>query len=229
MKIILNAGLNLEGTRLPAATGTLELAAGRQDTRSLVLVGAETEVTDGLTSIAGTTEEEGVAASRSTASKLVDGDGLTTSLHDTGTGTLGETESGNGDLLRGLEETVVVGDGTDNNDGLASGARTGNGARDASNRDRGAVGLRKEKLPQDDLVELGIRTAGQEAVKLHKQTQVRVLRSRLLAVATASVGLAEVVNSHCTCAKVESDLTGDVFHFLNIGVRKSITVYCSVS
>lgn len=164
-------------------------------------MGTETEVTDSLAGVAGATEDNGVATGGGSAGELVEGDDLTASLQDAGLSTLGEAEGSNGDLLGGLHETVVVSDGTNDDDGLASSTRAGDSTRDAGDRHRGTVSLGEEELSQDDLVELGIRTASKEAVKLHKQAQVWVLRSRLLALATASVGLAEVINSHCTCAE----------------------------
>lgn len=170
-----------------------------------MLVGTEAEVTDGLTGVAGATEEESVGTSRGTAGELVEGDGLTTSLHNAGTGTLGEAEGGNGDLLRGGLETVVVGDSANDNNGLAGGTRALESTVDAGNRDRRAVGLREEELSEDHLVEFGVGATSKEAVKLHEQAQVRVLRSRLLTLAATSVGLAEVVNSHwyLVCEKIE--------------------------
>lgn len=188
--------LDLEGLALPAATSTLELAATGENVRSLVLVGAESEVTDGLASTTRASEKEGVRTGRGTTGELVEGDGLAASLDDASTGALSETQSSNGDLLGGLDQAVVISDSADDDNGLAVGTRALHSTVDAGNRDRRAVGLRKEELSENDLVELGVRATSKEAVKLHKQTQVRVLRCRLLAVAATVVGLAEVVDSH---------------------------------
>lgn len=102
--------LDLETTRPSASTGTLELASLALDVGLLVLVGTHAEVLDGLTGVLGSTEEEGVGASGEAGSDLVDGEDLTTSLLDAGTGRRSEAESGDGELGE-LQETVVVSDG----------------------------------------------------------------------------------------------------------------------
>ena len=59
---------------------------------------AETKMLNGLTGVLGTTEEESVGAGWRPQSKLVNGESLTTSLLDAGTGSGCEAESGNGEL-----------------------------------------------------------------------------------------------------------------------------------
>lgn len=120
-------------------------------------MGAETEVLDGLTAVLGTTEDQGVAASGGTESKLVQGDGLTTGGDNAGTGGSGEAESSDGHLGAG-EEAVVVSDGTDNDDGalLALLVDVGN---NAGQRDGGAVDLGHKESAEDNLVEGRVGTA----------------------------------------------------------------------
>jgi hypothetical protein len=91
-----NRRLHLETARSPAATSTLELAALALDVGLLVLVGTEAEVLDGLTGVLGATEENGVGTGRGPQSNLVNGEGLTTSSLDAGTGRGGEAESSDG-------------------------------------------------------------------------------------------------------------------------------------
>ena len=80
-------------------------------------MGTETEVLDGLTGVLGATEQQGVATGGGTQSQLVEGQGLTTGGDDAAAGGGGESQGGDGHL-GDLEETVVIRDGADNDDGL---------------------------------------------------------------------------------------------------------------
>lgn len=200
--------LDLEATRSSATTSTLELAALGQDARSLALVGAHAEVADGLTGVAGTTEDQSVLTSGGATSKLVEGDALTAGLDNAGTGGLGETESGNGSL-GDLEEAVVISDGADNDDGLVLSTLLEESTRDAGNRNRRAVDLREEERTKDDLVELRVGTTSEEAVKLDKKLQVDIVRLRGRAVAGALVLLSEQILSH-----------GERWYFVNVDGRE---------
>ena len=120
-------------------------------------VGTEAEVLDGLTGVLGTTEDQGVAASGGTESKLVQGDGLAAGSGDAGTGGGGESQSGDSDLGE-LEESVVVGDGADNDDGSLLTLLV-DVAHDAGEGDGRAVDLGHEKTAKDDLVEGSVSSA----------------------------------------------------------------------
>ena len=61
-------------------------------------VGTEAEVLDGLTGVAGATEEDSVGASGEAGSDLIDGQDLAASLLNAGTSRGGETEGRNGEL-----------------------------------------------------------------------------------------------------------------------------------
>lgn len=116
-------------------------------------MGAHAEVLNGLSSVPLATEEDGVRASRRTERKLVEGQGLATSLEDTLLGGPGEAEGGNGQL-GDLKQTDVVSDSSDDNDGLGIALRsTGGLLEDAGEGDRGAVDLREEKTVEDRLTE----------------------------------------------------------------------------
>lgn len=121
-----------------------------------MLVRTEAEVLEGLTAVLGSTEDQGVAAGRSTESKLIQGDGLTTGSDNAGTGGGSEAEGGNGGLGEG-QETVVIGDGADDDDGaLLLLADVGNNAGEGNGR---AVDLGHEKSSENNLVEGGIGSA----------------------------------------------------------------------
>ena len=111
------------------------------------------EVLDGLTSVPLATEQDGVGTSGRTERELVQGDGLTASLQDALLGGLGEAEGSNREL-GDLKQTDIVGDGSNNNDGLGIALRGAGGLlEDAGERDRGAVDLGEEKTVEDRLDE----------------------------------------------------------------------------
>ena len=125
-------------------------------------VGSEAKVLDGLTGVLGTTEEDGVGASWGAQSKLIDGEELTTGGQDAGTGGRGETEGRNGELGDG-QETVVVSDGADQDNGLAlellGSVLVGDGGSDTGDGHGRAVDLAHHKTAEDDGVELAVGTA----------------------------------------------------------------------
>lgn len=122
-----------------------------------MLVGAEAEVLDGLTAVLRSTEDQSVASGRSTESKLIQGDGLTTGGGNSGTGSSSESKSGNGGLGES-QKAVVIGDGADNDDGalLALLVDVGNNSGQRNGR---AVDLGHEKSSKDNLVEGSIGSA----------------------------------------------------------------------
>lgn len=122
-----------------------------------MLVGTEAEVLDGLTGVLGSTEEEGVGTGGLLESELIESQGLAASGEDASAGSGGETEGRNGDG-GDLEETVVIGDGTDNNDGLLLVAVLDvvDNARDRHGR---TVDAAHEQPAEDNLVESRVGTA----------------------------------------------------------------------
>jgi hypothetical protein len=117
----------------------------------LVGVGAEAEMPDSLTAVLGATEDQGVGTGGSTESQLVQGDGLAAGSDNAGTGGGGESQGSDGRLGE-LEETVVVGDGSDNDDGslLALLVQVGD---NSGQRDGRSVDLGHEQTSENDLVE----------------------------------------------------------------------------
>lgn len=123
----------------------------------LVLVGTHAEVLDGLTGVLGTAEQQGVAAGRGTESQLVEGQSFATGGDNAGAGSSGESESSDGDL-RNLQETVVIGDSTNDDDGLSLGVLV-DLTLDTREGDGRSVDAGHEEAAQDNLVEAGIRSA----------------------------------------------------------------------
>ena len=122
-----------------------------------MLVGTEAEMLEGLTSVLGATEQQGVGTGGLLKSELIKGLGLAAGSNDASTGGGGEAQSSDIDL-GDLEEAVVIGDGTDNNDGLLLVAvlEVGGNAGEGDGR---AVDARHEEATEHDLVEGRVGTA----------------------------------------------------------------------
>jgi len=182
--------LNLEATRTSAATSTLELAALGDNMGFLVLVRAEAEVLDGLTAVLGAAENKGVAASGSSESELVERNGLATGGNNACTGGSGESQSSDGQLREG-EQAVVIGDGTDNDDGtfLALLVDVGN---DAGQRYGRAVDLGHKEASKNNLVEGRVGTASQEAIELYQELEIDIVTLGRLTVSRANVVAVEI-------------------------------------
>ncbi len=121
----------------------------------LVLVGAHAEVLDGLTSVLGATEQEGVASGRSTQSQLVQSQALATGGDDASSGRGGEAQSSDRDL-GDLEKAVVVGDGADDDNDLVGLVAAGDLRLDARQRNRGSVDSGGKKAMQYNLQKAGV-------------------------------------------------------------------------
>jgi len=100
-------------------------------------------VLDGFTGVTGTTEKESVGTGRLAKCELIKSEALSSSLLDTGTCGTGETE-GSDRKLGNLDETLVVSDGTDGDDGVlvsVGPVRLGDLTSDSRDRERGSVDL----------------------------------------------------------------------------------------
>lgn len=150
-------------------------------------VGAEAKVLDGLTGVLGATEEDTVRASGGTESELIEGEALAASLLNARAGSRSEAKGADGHL-GDLKHAVVVSHGTNDGDGLAlvllGGVGVGGNRNDARDGHRWAVDLGHKQAAEDDLVKVGVGTAGEEAVELHKEREVGVLGLWRLPVAT---------------------------------------------
>lgn len=187
----------------------------------LVLVGTHAEVADGLAGVLGATEQQGVGTSGLLEGQLVEGLDGAAGSEDASTGGGGETQSG--DVHLGdLEQTDIIGDGADNDDGLLLVAvlEVGLDAREGDGR---AVDAGHKETAQDNLVEGSVGTAcemrrvwldlincesdnqglvsgickthvltGQEAVQLDQELQVDIVALGGLAVGAAHVVAVEI-------------------------------------
>lgn len=155
----------------------------------------EAKVTNGLAVGARTTDQKSVLTLGGTASELIKSKDLTASLEDAGTGTLGDTESSDRDL-GDLEQANIVGDGANNDDGLLVSTGLSSGLLKGAQADRGAVSLGEEEALENDPVETGVGAASEEAIELHKQSQVGVLASGGSTLRLANVLLLVMSFSH---------------------------------
>lgn len=149
--------LHLETSRSSSTSGSLELSTVGENSWSLVLVRTEAEVTNGLSGVSWTSEENSVLTLWCSQSQLIQSDGLTTSLDDSSSSRGSESQSSNGGL-RNLQQSVVVGDGTNNDKSLLGVTLLGQGLGDLGKRHWRSVDLGQEQRSQDDLVEGSIRT-----------------------------------------------------------------------
>ena len=160
-------------------------------------VWAKAEVLDGLAGVLWATEKDDVGTSWCTEGELVESKGLTTGLLDASAGGRGEAESADAQLWD-LEETVVIGDGTDYGADLALvcllAVLVGRDSDDLGEGDRWSVDARHAQSvcesgsdsnlsiscsslyapPQDGSIELAVCTAVEEAVQLVQQLAVWV-------------------------------------------------------
>jgi hypothetical protein len=123
---------------------------------------SESEVSVGLPS-ANSSEEPGVLSLRSDLGELVESEHLAAGLDDAATGGGGESEGADGQL-RDDHESLVVEYGADNDQyflALGLGLRVLHQARQ---RDWEPVRVGLVQALVDDCVELGVGSAGQEAV-----------------------------------------------------------------
>jgi len=186
--------LNLETSGGTTTTSSLKLATLGLDIGFLVLVGSKAKVLDGLSGVLWSSQQESVTSSRSTLSQLIQSQGLTTGGNDAGTGGSGEAESGNAELGDG-QETVVIGDGTNDDNGLIVGllGGVGNNAREG---DGWAVDARHEEAAEHDFVEGRLGTTSQESVQLHQELKIDIVTLRRLAMSVAYVMCVQV-DTHC--------------------------------
>merc|ERR1712130_549265 len=110
------SNLNLEASAGASSASTFELTSLGTDVR--LSVGTRhtrgTEMLNGLTGVLLSTKKDSVLSSGSSASQLVESEGLTSSLDDSASSCVGESEGA--DLQsRELEKTGVVQDGANDN------------------------------------------------------------------------------------------------------------------
>lgn len=114
-------------------------------------MGTEAEVLDGLTAVLGATQQQGVGAGGLLKSELVKGQGAAASGENARAGGGGESQGSDLDL-GDLEQTVVIGDGADDDDRLLVVAILQVGL-DTGQRDGRTVDAGGKETAQDNLVE----------------------------------------------------------------------------
>jgi len=158
------------------------------------LSGGLAEVTVGRTGSAAALHQDGVLSLGGLEGQLVEGENFTTGLENAFAGARGHVH-GAERQLGDLVQTKIVGDRANDDGGLAIAAWLLHHARDASDGHGWSVHAAHIKTFQDNLVELGVGSAGQKAVQLDQQAQVDILALRL-----RSAGLSHVlvtdVDSH---------------------------------
>merc|ERR1719245_206565 len=152
------------------------------------------EMLDSLTGLAGSLEEQSVLACGSSQSQLIKSDNFSSSFQDSLASLLGDSEGTDGHLWD-LEDSDVIGDGSNNDSDLVSISGLLHVADQTGDGERRTVDLAHEEPLQDDLVELGLGSSGQEPVELHQQSQVDVLALGL-SPANLTVILVLNVNTH---------------------------------
>lgn len=175
-----------------------------------MFVGTHAKVLESLTCVLGTTENQGVGASRSPKGELIQSYSLATCGNDAGTSCGSETQSSNGQL-GDRQKAVVVGNSADNNyRALIVFSRV---AYDAAKGDGWSVDLGHKQTSQDNLVEAGIGSTfsaldvrqivqslakldsgrtRQEAIKLHQELEVHIVALGGLAMGPLDVVAVEI-------------------------------------
>ena len=127
-----------------------------------MLVWSEAEVLNSLSGVLWSSEEQGVASSRSSKSQLIQSQNLSSSSENAGTSGSGEAKSRNAEHRDG-QETVVISDSANNDDGLVVGL-LGGVRNNSGDGDRGSVDAGHEKSAENDLVEGGVGSAYDESM-----------------------------------------------------------------
>jgi hypothetical protein len=183
-----STNLDLEAAAVTSTTSTFELATSlglSTDIRSSVFAVHATEMSDRFAGVTRTSQQQSVGTGGSLNSQLIQSHNLTTSLNDAGASRFGEAKSADADL-GDVQQTNVVSDGTNNNsDGLLVLALQELG--NAGQGKRRAVHLAHHQSLEDDFVELGVGSAGQEGIKLNQKLKVRIVRLSDFTVSVLSV------------------------------------------
>jgi hypothetical protein len=135
------------------------------------------EVSFSLSLLSGSLKEDGVLSLGVLESELIESDDFTTSGSNSLSSGLGDSESANSEL-GDLKESDVVGDGTNNNSSLVLSAISLHLSDESSKRKWGSVDAGHKQSLEDDLVEGGIGSSGQEAVSFDEEAEVDILGDR---------------------------------------------------
>ncbi len=171
----------------------LETSAGTPSTSSLELpsLGANiwlgvrvwsswrlAKVSVHLTCFAGSLEEDGVLSFGCLQGKLVQGHDFSTGFEDSGScpgGHMKSTQLNLGDV----KDAEIISDCSNNDSGLALTSLGLHLTDKSGQRDRLTVGSAHKQTSEHHLVKLGIRSASEETVQLHQESEINILTLRL--------------------------------------------------
>jgi len=125
---------------------------------------------DGFSGVSWSLEQKSVLAQWSLLSELVQRDDFSTGFQDSLSGGLGDSKSSQFDFWA-FVQPGVVGDGSDANDDLAFFSV----GRQSGERQSWSVLSAHKKSFQQDFVEFGVGSSGEESVKLDEHVQVEIV------------------------------------------------------
>merc|ERR1719228_252174 len=131
-----------------------------------------------LGALTGTLHDDGVLSLGRLDGQLVERHDLSASLEHASAGTLSHVQAADLELGQ-VENAHIIRDGSHNDSDLVLAARLLHITHHTCDGDGRAVILAHEEPLKDYLVNLRISSTCQEAIKLHKQTQVDIIAFRL--------------------------------------------------
>jgi len=138
------------------------------------LAGSLSEVTVGRAGSAASLHQDGVLSLGGLKGQLIEGQDLASGLENAFAGAGGHVHGAERQLGH-LVQTKIVGDRANDHGGLSITAGLLHHAGDAGNRHGWPVDAAHIKTLENDLVELGFGSTGQEPVELDEQTKVDIL------------------------------------------------------
>jgi len=175
-RVVAVTSLVAVAARRTLATGLFELPAlgPHERPRRAMRDTGRAKVLGRLAMRLGAAQQHRVLAERRLERELVKGEAGAASLGELRARRVREAQRADGHP-RAIEVADVIGDAADNDSRLAGVAKV---LGDRLERDGRPVGAGSEEAFEDDLVRLRVRPAREEAVQLHEQPKVKVLRDR---------------------------------------------------
>lgn len=153
---------------------------------------------DGLSGVSWSLKQEGVLTQWCLLSELVQRDDFSAGFQNSLSGGFGDSKGGEFDFWA-LVQPGVIGDGTDANDGFTF---FGVG-RQSGERQSWSVLSAHKKSFQQDFVEFGVGSSGEESVEFDEHVQVKIVAlgglPSNLSVAGSSHTSMRNINSHFVC------------------------------
>ena len=131
-------------------------------------VRTETKVLVDLSSVLGSSEKNGVATLGCSKGELVQSQAFTTGSLDSLAGSSGEPECGDAELLLEVDKSDIVGDGSNNDNGLLGGVglAVSDLSGDLADAQGSSVGSTLIQALQNCLVKVAVGPSGEESVEL---------------------------------------------------------------